>query len=409
MKRKLLQITLILLVQICLGLGFLPAAQAMTEDQKLFNDAWRVVNQAYVDETFNHQNWWALREKALKKPFANREAAYSAIQDLLGSLEDPFTRFLRPAQYRSLRTSTAGELSGVGLQVITNPETGQLEVLSPIVGSPAAQAGLKAHDIILAIDGQDATQMSLDEAAELMRGTSGTTVVLTIQTGSDSQASHVSKVSIRRDRIELHPVQTDLRTLPEGGSLAYIQLNQFNANAAPKMREAIDQMEKQQVRGYILDLRNNPGGLLQAGVEIARYWLDPAIIVYSIDRHSMLNSFSATQEARTHAPLVVLVNGGSASASEILAGALQDNERATLVGETTFGKGSIQSLFDLPDGSGMAVTIAKYETPNHQNINKVGIIPDIEVKAEGLLPSQFGTPDDPQYQIAVSTLRAHLS
>ncbi len=394
-----------LLILILLGTlwGGTPSqAWALTEDQKLFNDAWRTVNQAYVDETFNHQNWWALREKALKKTFADREATYQAIQSLLSTLDDPFTRFLRPPQYRSLQTSTSGELSGVGLQVITNADTGQLEVLSPISGSPAAKAGLMPHDKILAIDGTDTGNISLDEAAERMRGPVGSTVALTIE---KANTKGVTELQIRRDRIELHAVVADRRRQPTGEAIAYIQLNQFNANAAQEMKQTIEQMEAQKVDGYILDLRNNPGGLLQAGVEIARFWLDPGIIVFTVDRHGILNSFSATDRARTHAPLAVLVNSGSASASEILAGALQDNQRAVLIGNQTFGKGSIQSLFDLPDGSGMAVTIATYETPEHQHINKVGITPDIIVEAETLRPDRFGTEADPQYAAALTKLQ----
>ena len=404
MRNNLLRIVLILFLQFSLWLVPPSDAWAFTEDQKLFNDAWRIVNQAYVDETFNHQNWWAIREKKLKPPFEDRAEAYEAIRSILGTLDDPFTRFLEPAQYHSLRTSTAGELSGVGLQVITDSESGQLEVLTPILGSPAAQAGLRPHDKILAIDGVDSSQLSLDEAAEKMRGAIGTTVVLKVEHRSGDDESTIKNVSIRRDRIELHPVISETRSVGSGKQIAYIQLNQFNANAAQEMRKSIREMEQKHVDGYILDLRNNPGGLLQAGVEVARFWLDPAIIVYSIDRHGILNSFSATEEAMTHQPLVVLVNSGSASASEILAGALQDNGRAELVGEQTFGKGSIQSLFDLPDGSGMAVTIAKYETPDHHNINKIGITPDIEVKADNLSPEDFGQSEDSQYEAALDVL-----
>ena len=409
MRNNLLRIVLIFFLQVSLWLSSPPQAQALTEDQKLFNDAWRIVNQAYVDETFNHQDWWAIREKKLKPPFRDRDEAYDAIREVLSSLEDPFTRFLQPAQYRRLRTSTAGELSGVGLQVITDGETGQLEVLTPILGSPAAKAGLKPHDQILSIDGEDTDRLSLDEAAEKMRGAIGSTVSLKFKRLQDNQDPRISEVSIKRDHIELHPVIAETRKIEGGRTIGYIQLNQFNANASQEMHSSLQEMEAKHIDGYILDLRNNPGGLLQAGVDIARDWLDPSIIVYSIDRHGILNSFSATQDALSHKPLVLLVNSGSASASEILAGALQDNDRADIVGEQTFGKGSIQSLFDLPDGSGMAVTIAKYETPNHQDINKIGITPDVAVSSEGILPENFGKGEDGQYAVAVETLVKHLS
>lgn len=162
----------------------------------------------------------------------------------------------------------------------------------------------------------------------------------------------------------------------QGHTVGYIRLGQFSAMAATEMRKAIQRLEQQGAEEYILDLRNNPGGLLQAGLEIAQLWLDSGVIVYTVDRQGIVDSLDASGGALTHDPLVVLVNGGTASASEILAAALQDHGRARLVGDRTFGKGSIQSLFNLSDGSGLAVTIAHYETPNHHNINKVGIEPD---------------------------------
>jgi carboxyl-terminal processing protease len=171
-----------------------------------------------------------------------------------------------------------------------------------------------------------------------------------------------------------------------------------------ELAHAISNLEKKGADAYILDLRNNPGGLLQAGVEIARQWLDSGIIVYTVNRQGIQGNYEAFNSALTKDPLVILVNQGTASASEILAGSLQDNQRATLVGETTFGKGLIQSLFELSDGSGLAVTIAKYETPNHHDINKLGIKPDQIVKSEGLTRDKIATPDDIQYQAAVNLL-----
>jgi len=182
-------------------------------------------------------------------------------------------------------------------------------------------------------------------------------------------------------------------------------LSQFSANATEEVAHAIDRLEKQGAAAYILDLRNNPGGLLQAGIEIARLWLDSGTIVYTVNRQGILGSFEASGQALTNDPLIVLVNKGSASASEILAGALQDNGRAQLVGENTFGKGLIQSLFDLSDGSGLAVTVAKYETPNHKDINKLGIAPDRVVPLEPIARDEIGTEVDLQYQAALQLLK----
>lgn len=394
-----------------------PAALAFTQEQQLFNEAWRIVNQSYVDSTFNHQNWWKLRETTLKKPLNDRNATYDAVRNALASLEDPFTRLLPPAQYRSLRASTSGELSGVGLQITANPQTGVLEVIAPIEGSPAALAGIQPHDQILQIDHTPSQDLSLDEAAERMRGAVGTSVLLQVQAQHSGAPSSIKEISLQRQHIELKAVRGEVRPLPQktrqaatgqAESIGYIRLSQFNANATREMAETLRQLEKQRVRGYILDLRNNPGGLLQAGIEIANLWMEANPIVYTVDRGGLMGSYSADGSPLTQAPLVILVNHGSASASEILAGALQDTGRAILIGEQTFGKGSIQSLFDLSDGAGLAVTIARYETPNHRSINKIGITPDRVVESEQLAFDEFGTDRDRQYQVALETLATQL-
>jgi carboxyl-terminal processing protease len=401
MKKSLVRIFSLFTLLLCLCFGFMPQALAFTTEQQLLNEAWRIVNQSYVDGTFNGQNWRQLREKALKQNFPNREATYSAIRQLLTPLDDPFTRLLPPAQYRSLQTSTAGELIGVGIQISLNTDTGYLEVIAPIEGSPAALAGLQPRDQILKIDDTLTSDLTLDEAAERMRGTLGSAVVLQIQRQG---RSGLEDVTLKRDHISIHPVRSEVRKTMDGRLIGYVRLSQFNANAVSEMSAAIKKLEARQVQGYVLDLRNNPGGLLQSGVDIADLWMDPNPIVYTVDRHGLLGSFEDSSDALTHAPLVVLVNHGTASASEILAGALQDTGRAKLIGERTFGKGAIQSLFDLSDGSGLAVTIATYETPSHRNINKVGIEPDQVIPPENV-PLDGAIPlNDRQYQAAVDTL-----
>ncbi|MEM8779674.1 MAG: carboxyl-terminal processing protease CtpA [Cyanobacteria bacterium P01_G01_bin.49] len=379
-----------------------PDASAFTEDQKLLLQSWRLVNQSYLDDTFNHQNWWLLRQDLLKRPLESREETYDTIEEMLGTLDEPFTRLLRPEQYHNLQVSTAGELSGVGLQININPDTGNLEVVSPLAESPAESVGIKAHDRILKIDDIDTTTLTLDEAATKMRGPIGTTVSLTILPHKDD--AKIRQVNIVRKRISLSPVFATLDKPNSSMSIGYIRLNQFSANATEEMKEAINNLEKEGAQAYILDLRNNPGGLLQAGIEIARLWMQKGTIVYTVNRQGIQDSFVALDSALTEAPLVVLVNQGTASASEILAGALQDNKRASLVGEKTFGKGLIQSLFELPDGAGLAVTVAKYETPNHKDIHKLGIKPDQVVSQDSISYQQIGTKDDLQYQAAIKIL-----
>jgi carboxyl-terminal processing protease len=355
-------------------------AFALSEEQNLVAEVWRIVNRAYLDETFNHQNWWFTRQRVLKQPLSDRGETYQAIRNMLESLDDPYTRLLPPEQYRSLQTSTSGELTGVGLQITKDEKPGWLRVIAPIEGSPAEQAGIQPKDIVLEIDGANTTDLTLDEAAARMRGPQGTTVTLKLR---HDQTADAELVSLTRQIITLDPVYADLRTTRRGQSIGYLRLTQFNGNAADSLAHAIRALEDAGAAAYVLDLRNNPGGLLQAGIEIARLWLPEGTIVFTVSRQGILDSFEAYGPALTENPLVVLVNEGTASASEILAGALQDNHRAQLVGSTTFGKGLIQSLFDLSDGSGLAVTVAKYETPAHHDINNWGLLPINWWKARG--------------------------
>ena len=402
MGKRVFWVGLLLIFQLALVFSWwAPPALALTEEQKFFNQAWRIVNRAYLDEKFNNQNWWIVRQKALKKRLRNRDETYGAIEKMLASLDDPFTRLLRPEQYRSLQVNTSGELTGIGLQIAIDEETGYIEVLAPIEDSPGFEAGLQTYDRILKIDGISTLGLTLDEAAARMRGREGTSVTLSVQRNGSNA---VEEIQFTRSRIALNPVVADLRLGDSAKPVGYIRLSQFNANAAAEVAKAIASLEERGAEAYILDLRNNPGGLLQAGIEIARLWLDEGTIVYTVDRQRTLGSFEATGEALTADPLVVLINRGTASASEILAGALQDNGRALLVGDKSFGKGLIQSLFDLSDGSGLAVTVAKYETPNRRDIHKLGIMPDKVVSLKATNISQLGTEADEQYEAAIEVL-----
>ncbi|MBD2411291.1 carboxyl-terminal protease [Nostoc calcicola FACHB-389] len=402
MNKQFFRVGFSLVMAFCLALGTITQpALALTAQQKLVSEVWRIVNRTYLDETFNHQNWATVRQKVLEKPLSDSNAAYTAIQTMLKSLDDPFTRFLDPEQYRSLQVNTSGELTGVGLQIALNTETGKLEVVAPIAGSPAEKAGIRPRDRILKIEGVPTENLTLDEAATKMRGPSGSLVTLVIERDGEPE----TEIRLTRDRIALNPVVSELRVSEQGTPIGYLRLTQFNANASTELANAISSLEKKGAAAYILDLRNNPGGLLQAGIEIARLWLDSGTIVYTVNRQGIQGSFEASGLALTSDPLVILVNQGTASASEILAGALQDNGRAQLVGETTFGKGLIQSLFELSDGSGLAVTIAKYETPQHRDINKLGIKPDKVISQAILNREQIGTTADLQYQAALELLR----
>jgi carboxyl-terminal processing protease len=388
-----------------LGTGAYRAqASRWGEEQQLLAQAWAYVDRAYVDPGFNGQNWWQVRQRFLARPLKNRQETYRAIEEMLATLGDPYTRFLDREHYLSLQTSTAGELSGVGLQIAID-EQGAVRVIAPMEGTPAERAGIQPQDEILAVDQVPVAGLSLDEVAERMRGPSGTTVSLRLR-----RQGRIWEVELVRQSILINPVRTAFFELPQG-LVAYIRLSQFNGNAATQVRQAIQAAEARGVRGYLLDLRNNPGGLLQAAIEIARFWIPKGNIVLVKDRHGILEGIPATGEILTQAPLVVLVNQGSASASEVLAGALQDSGRAQLVGTRTFGKGLIQSLMELADGSGLAVTTAKYLTPNGRDIHRQGIQPDVVV-GEGPVPltaETLGGPEDRQLQRALELLGATLS
>ena len=401
MGRKIFKSTVSVLLAVVIGWGlWQPAALALTDEESLVAEVWRIVNRAYLDQTFNHQNWWFVREHVLDQKFTSRADTYDAIREMLSSLNDPYTRLLPPEQYRSLQTSTSGELTGVGLQIAKDEADQYLQVIAPIAGSPAAAAHVQPRDRILAIDGRSTQTLTLDEAANSMRGPVGTAVVLTISHNQQVPEA----ITLTRGTVSLNPVVTRVDPVSETLTVGYIRLTQFNANAASEVAATVQAFERQGVNAYVLDLRNNPGGLLNAGIEIARQWLETGTIVYTFDRRGMLDSFEASGSALTAAPLVVLVNEGTASASEILAGALQDNRRAQLVGNTTFGKGLIQSLFDLSDGSGLVVTVAKYKTPANHDINRLGIRPDQTVPLAAIAREQIGTDEDVQYQAAIELL-----
>lgn len=390
----------------------LSQSQAFFQDspKELVDEVWQIIDRQYVDATFNQVDWRAVRDEYLERPYADKQEAYEAIREMLKRLDDPYTRFMDPEEFKNMQIDTSGELTGVGIQIAQDEETKKLMVISPIEDTPAFKAGILARDIIVKIDGKSTEGMDVNDAVQLIRGKPGTDVTLTIQR-DEEQIDY----NITRARIEIHPVRYSYRSTPTGG-IGYIRLNQFSAIAAQEMREAIKDLETQDVNGYVLDLRSNPGGLLYSSIEIARMWLDQGKIVSTVNRQGSSNEEIARNRALTDKPLVVLVDGGSASASEILSGALQDNERATLVGTQTFGKGLVQSVRPLGDGSGLAVTIAKYLTPSGRDINKEGIPPDIviELTEEQRKELQkdrtkIGTPDDPQYVKALDVLNQTIT
>lgn len=291
------------------------------------------------------------------------------------------------------------KLTGIGITISQDEKTKQLVVIAPIEDTPAFKAGILAKDVILEINGKSTKGMDTSQAVSLIRGEPNTKVKLVIQ-----RSGQQKNFEITRARIEIHPVKYSQKQTSIG-NVGYIRLNQFSANAAKEMQNAIKNLENQKVAGYVLDLRGNPGGLLFSSIDIARMWMGNGTIVSTVNRQGEQEREIANGRALTTKPLVVLVDKGSASASEILSGALQDNKRAVLVGSQTFGKGLVQSVRPLEDGSGIAVTIAKYLTPSGRDINKHGIDPDVKVELSDAQRQdlwlherdKLATPADPQF------------
>ncbi|ERN12939.1 hypothetical protein AMTRI_Chr07g27190 [Amborella trichopoda] len=378
--RSIIYLMIIMLVSVAVSKN---PSWALTEENLLFLEAWRTIDRAYVDKQFNGQSWFRYRENALRKePMNTREETYMAIKKMLATLDDPFTRFLEPDQFKSLRSGTQGALTGIGLSIgystgVDGAST-NLAVISSTPGSPAERAGITPGDVIIAIDETNAENMGLYDAAERLQGPEGSSVKLEIRTG-DFQ---LKSLTLKREKVTLNPVRSKLCEISSPGKdrsrIGYIKLSSFNQNASGAVKEAIETLRGDNVTSFVLDLRNNSGGLFPEGIEIAKIWLQKGVIVYICDSQGVRDIYEAdgSKAVAASEPLAVLVNKGTASASEILAGALKDNNRAVLFGEPTFGKGKIQSVFELSDGSGLAVTVARYETPAHTDIDKVGVIPD---------------------------------
>jgi carboxyl-terminal processing protease len=385
-----------------------PSIIAQDTPKEVVDEVWTIVQSQYVDGTFSGNDWVAVRKDFLSRNYENRKAAYDASREMLKKLNDPYTRFMDPDEYSNMRIDTSGELSGVGIQLAVDEKTKELLVVAPIEGSPAAKAGIQAQDVITKIDDTSTTGMDDKQAVQLIRGEVGTKIKLTIRRGKTS-----IDYTMNRAKIEIHPVKYRVQEA-DGNQIGYIRLVQFSQPAIGEMADAVRDLEQKPIKGYVLDLRSNPGGLLNASIDIAKMFIDQGGIVSTVTRKGDQDKQSADNSALTQKPMVVLVDGGSASASEILSGALQDNGRSKIIGTKTFGKGLVQAVLPIRsdnEQSAMAVTIAHYLTPNGRDINKHGIDPDVKIEltdAQRKVLSQdnkkIGTPADPQFAKAVQVL-----
>ena len=378
--------------------GGVPDAPAAATDLQIVDEVWKVVDDNFLparaSDGFDRARWARLREEVAKHPPTSRAEAYDVIRDMLRSLGDPFSRFVDPAAFAPLLKY---DISGVGLNIAEDAsDPTRLRVLGLVLDSPAARAGVKQGDELVSVDGVATRNKSAFQAVSLIQASANAEVAVGVRSEGDAAAAE-RVVTLRRSSAAANPVAARM----EGGDVGYIRLKEFNALAEPNVAAAVETLRARGAKSFVLDLRDNPGGLVQAGVEIARLFLPPSTVVAYTegrvvaggvkgetevaatakkggggDASTRLKSIPSATAASVSEPLAVLVNGRSASASEILTGALRDNCRATVAGSRTYGKGLIQSVYELSDGSGLVLTVGKYVTPGLHDIDRAGIDPD---------------------------------
>lgn len=346
-------------------------------DFQLFWDVWESIQEEYVDQPVNETDLF-----------------YGAMEGLVSAVGDSYSQFFNPVMAEEFDQELSGSFSGIGVEVGIKNDL--LVVIAPLEGSPGQQAGLRAGDIIIGIDGEDTFSMSLDRAVSLIRGEEGTEVVLLVVSGENQPR----EVAITRNTIE----HTGLRWELLDGGIAHLKMSAFDEETEDLLNKFIREMESDGgVNGIVLDLRNNPGGFLDMAIEVSSEWVEQGIILRERDNSGEERQHHARGRARLSSiPTIVLVNEGSASASEIVAGALQDYDLARVIGTTTFGKGSVQKYEGLEDGSSYRLTVARWYTPLERAIDEAGIVPDIEIE---LTEDDFNNDRDPQLDAALELLK----
>ncbi|MGB7518644.1 MAG: S41 family peptidase [Spirulinaceae cyanobacterium] len=372
--------------------------------QELITEAWKIIEKDYIDPTFNGQDWNAVLQRTLEKERNSDESPYQLIQEMLSSLGDSSTRLIPMPSEQIEVLKTQPDLA-IGLQFRLDEQTKSYIVYEVYDNSPAYKAGILPGDILVDIDRKALTGLSLSEVVYLLHGEEGTPMTIKGQRGQQELRFEVTREPFEVPNVSYTKQDSNI------GSIGYIRLMRFHANASREMREAIEELESQNVKGYILDLRNNQGGLFFASIVIANMWIERGTIVTTVGRQGMTEEKKANPRVKTRKPVVILVNGLSSRASEILAGALQDNQRGFLVGTETYGDNSIQSVRDLKSGLRLLVTTAKWYTPKGKNVNSSGLTPDkyialTQEQKQSLFAGKglIATSNDPQYTEALSML-----
>ncbi|HIA53793.1 MAG TPA: S41 family peptidase [Candidatus Melainabacteria bacterium] len=363
-----------------------PASGHRSQPVEIYHRAWQLVKDNYYDANMSGKNWGDLEHKYDAQIHTNADA-FRFIKAMLETLNDPYTRFLDPRAFQDENDAIDARIVGIGVNLQQKEQ--RLVVTRTIEGGPAETAGMRAKDEIVEIDGSNAVGITPEQAAEKIRGKAGTPVVISIK-----RADETKKFNIVRQEIAIHAVSTKFL---EGGKIGQITLSTFISNDASKeFRAALAKTAN--CEGLIVDLRDNPGGLLSNALEIADMLLEKGTIVSTISRHGR-HADVASGDPVTRQPIVVLVDEESASASEILAGALKDNNRAKIIGTRTYGKGLVQEINRLPGGAAIHITVSKYLTPDGTDINKVGVKPDVECKGD----------KDEQIIAALSNLKGQIA
>jgi carboxyl-terminal processing protease len=382
--KKIKSAIIFLIISTFLNTNFLYSKNSneLYEKIDLFGEVLETIKQEYVDEV------------------NQVDIMDSAINGLLQSL-DPYSAYMSPKSFEGMRTDTKGEFGGLGIEI--GMESGVIKVISPIDDTPAAKIGIKAGDYIVRINGEQVQGKTLTEAVELMRGPIGSDIKLTIRRKNEKKAL---EFKIRRAVIEVKSVEAKI--IGDKKKIGYLRLKSFNENSSEQLFNNINKFEKnKKLTGYILDLRNNPGGLLTQAIRITDFFLDEGEIVSTKGRRisETRRFFSKKGDNIDGKPLIVIINLGSASAAEIVSGALKDHKRATILGERSYGKGSVQSIIPLKNGGGLRLTISKYYLPSGKSISKVGVLPDILVEEVGR-DFKINTETDNQLKYAVDLLKS---
>lgn len=364
-KRIITLISFFVLVSIIGGFLFYNVrANSKTDEEMLFN------NLEPFFETLN-----LVRFEYIKKDIDLDIVIQGAIRGMLKSLDDPYTRYMDPQVLkREQEDMFLGRFGGLGIIISMKDE--QLTIISPIEDTPAYRAGIKAGDKVIEIDGKSTEGIELDEAVDILRGEKGTEVTLGIKR---ENVEEILEITIIRDIIEVKAVKREV--MGKNNNLGYIRITTFNVNTEPELKEVLNEFKKNSnIQGIILDLRNNPGGLLDSAIEVSSKFIKEGPVVHIKNRDGIVATIESRGNKYPEWPLFVLINHGSASASEIVAGAIQDSGRGKLLGKRTFGKGVVQQVFNLYDGSGIVITTSEYYTPSERSINNIGIEPDILVE-----------------------------